>query len=348
MTARGRCSALVLGTVGLLAFVAAACGEGSGTLGIPPESTVTTTTLPIVRGVVGSAAGGAYLALGPVKRVSVLPVVPGRVAPRLLADGTMGAASTKIAFRRFGSGPNLLLITGEHGSLTSWDPEVLLELGLYYRVTVFDLPGVGYSQPSGRTASLSSLADVTAGLIWSLGLTRPTVLGWGFGGEIAMALVERHPGLVWRLVLADAMAGGSASFRPAETVAQTLASPLATTEEISRLFFPTRAQTARASWLADVGQLSPDDLTGPAIEAQGALVGRSYRDNAVARDLGRIKIPSLILAGSEDEVVPVANSRELSLRIARSRLIIFSGAGYASIFQYAPDFVDALTTFTSS
>jgi pimeloyl-ACP methyl ester carboxylesterase len=340
-------SAHVLGALGLLALAAAACGGGSTALGVP-TTTVPTTTLPVVRGVVGSAVGGAYSALGPVKRVSVLSVAPGRVAPRLLADGTMGARSLNVAFRRFGSGPNLLLITGEHGSLTSWDPQALLDLAASYRVTVFDLPSIGYSQSSTRANSVPSLADLTAGLIWSLGLSRPTVLGWGFGGEIAMSLVERHPGLVWRLVLVDAMPGGSASVRPGAAVAKALASPLATTAEISRLFFPAHAQAARASWLADVEQLSSDDLTAPAIEAQSSLISRSYRDDAVTRGLRKIEIPTLILAGADDEVVPVANSYELARRIVHSQLIVFPGAGYASIFQNASDFVVDLTTFTDS
>jgi pimeloyl-ACP methyl ester carboxylesterase len=84
------------------------------------------------------------------------------------------------------------------------------------------------------------------------------------------------------------------------------------------------------------------------VEAQGALVAKTYRNSVVAHDLGRIGIPTLIFAGSDDAVMPLGNARELARRIAHSRLIIFSGAGYASIFQYASDFVGELTTFTSS
>ncbi len=338
-----------LGAAGLLALDMAACGGGSVALvGSRSSALSPTTTLPISSSVPGSAAGGAFSTLGPVERVSVLPVAPGRIAPLLLTNGTMGAGSVQVAFRSFGSGPNLVLITGEHGSLTSWDPQVLLELASYYHVTVFDDPGIGYSAPSTRHQTVARLADLTAGLIWSLGLTQPTVVGWGFGGEIAMSLVERHPGLVWRLVLADAIPGGPQSRHPSASVAQILASPTATTTDLSRLFFPPGAETARTSWLADVGQLSPDDITSPAIRAQGALVRESYRGDTVTRDLRTIQIPTLIFSGSDDEVVPVANSRELSARINHSRLVIFADAGYASIFQYAPEFISELTTFTGS
>ena len=112
--------------------------------------------------------------------------------------------------------------------------------------------------------------------------------------------------------------------------------------------FPRAPNRRASSWLADVAQIDPDDITAPAITQQGVLVARSYRSDTVARGLGDIGIPTLIFSGSDDEVVPVANSRDLARRIAHSRLIIFSGAGYASIFQYASDFVTELTSFTSA
>ena len=105
---------------------------------------------------------------------------------------------------------------------------------------------------------------------------------------------------------------------------------------------------ARSNWLADIGQVSPDDITAPAIEAEGSLVAQTDRTSAVAHGLGTIGIPTLIVAGSADVVVPATNSRQLSRAIAHSRLVIFSGAGYASIFQYSSEFVSELTIFTNS
>ncbi|MGP8066109.1 MAG: alpha/beta fold hydrolase, partial [Acidimicrobiales bacterium] len=182
MTAPGGHLVRALVAVGTLSCFLAAFDGGSAALGDSSASPAPTTTLPVAIDIPGSAAGGAFAALGPVRRVDVLPVVPGRVAPKLLADGTMPARSLRVAYRQFGSGPDLLLITGEHGSLTSWDPQVLVALGTYYRVTVFDLPGVGYSEPSRGAETVPRLADLTAGLIWSLGLSQPTVVGWGLGG----------------------------------------------------------------------------------------------------------------------------------------------------------------------
>ena len=74
-----------------------------------------------------------------------------------------------------------------------WDPALLSDLSSHYTVTMFDLPGAGYSGPTPSPLSLPWLADMTAGLVLTLGLSDPIVLGWGLGGEIALSLAERHP-----------------------------------------------------------------------------------------------------------------------------------------------------------
>ena len=54
---------------------------------------------------------------------------------------------------------------------------------------------------------------MTAGLVLTLGLSDPTVLGWGLGGEIALSLAKRHPGIVSSLVLVDTSVGGAGACR---------------------------------------------------------------------------------------------------------------------------------------
>ena len=66
--------------------------------------------------------------------------------------------SIQIAYRQFGSGPNLLLVMGQRGTMTWWDPQFLSALSSKYSVTIFDLPGVGYSQPAPAPPTLSTLS----------------------------------------------------------------------------------------------------------------------------------------------------------------------------------------------
>ena len=127
--------------------------------------------------------------------------------------------------------------------MTWWDPQLLTDLAGHFTVTIFDLPGVGYSAPLPGTPSVESYADATAGLIYSLHLTAPTVLGWGLGGSIALALAERHVGLLSRLVLVDATAGGREAVAMSPGVTAAFASPTALLGALARIIFPRRRRS---------------------------------------------------------------------------------------------------------
>ncbi len=78
----------------------------------------------------------------------VAAVPDGATTAPLPTPGTASYPSIdRIAFRHFGSGPDLLLITGEDASMASWPAPFLAALAQHYRVTIFDLPGTGYSGP---------------------------------------------------------------------------------------------------------------------------------------------------------------------------------------------------------
>ncbi len=133
-----------------------------------------------------------------------------------------------IAYRSFGSGPDLLLISGQDGTLSWWGQALLSDLSGHYRVTVFDLPGVGYSGAPRPRLSLAWLADMTAGFALTIGLSDPIVLGWGLGGQIALSLAERHPGFASSLILVDTSAGGPGAVAPSKSVMRLLARSNAT------------------------------------------------------------------------------------------------------------------------
>ncbi|MGA8297252.1 MAG: alpha/beta hydrolase, partial [Acidimicrobiales bacterium] len=310
----------------------AACRTDDPTTGGP---TTTTTTLPQSVGVTSSGVGGPFAAVGQVYRVAVGRLGRNRIAPRV-DKGQFVAPTVLVAYRQFGSGPNLLLISGEHSTMTSWDPRFLLALAAHYTVTEFDFPDVGFSAPDARYTSVTALADYTAGLVWALGLERPTVLGWGFGGEVALSLVERHPGLIWRLVLADATAGGALSTPPATDVAQSLASPVETPTELSYLFYPLGAASSRATWLSDSSKVTADVMTAAAVLHEANVVANGYSSDRVEKSLGQVGIPTLVFAGGEDDVVPAQNADLLAALIPHAQFDLFPHGGYATLFEEAP------------
>jgi len=317
-------------------------------------TTSTSSSLPAPQVLAGTLPAGAASALGPMERVSV-PLLPPAAAAATGASGaTGGGASTTtlaaprqlVAFRRFGSGPDLLLLGGQRATVTSWDPAVLISLAAHYRVTVFDWPGSGYSGPLAVPVSVEAAADLTAGLVTTLGLTQPTVLGWGVGGVVALALAERHPGSLSHLVLLETPASGPGAVPPAPAVRQALASPGETTAQMSRLYFPPSAESARLAWLSDLEAVAPDDLTASAVTASSRFAAAAWSDAAVWRGLADLEGPVLLLAGSLDEVVPPENGARLAAAL-HTRLLVLPGAGYASMSQQLTVVMASLGRFLS-
>jgi pimeloyl-ACP methyl ester carboxylesterase len=66
------------------------------------------------------------------------------------------------------------------------------------------------------------------------------------------------------------------------------------------------------------------------------------------QNLGRIQIPTLIVNGDNDIIVPTVNSTELANRISNSQLIIYPDAGHGGIFQYHANFVTRATAFLNA
>lgn len=358
-----RSAAAALGAAVAGAVLLAGCGSPAASKTTSPTSTTTststssattstssttTTTLPRPRRVPGSGAGSGGVSFGAVERIPVVPVPEGQLlAPPAPTGSPQASSAVLIGFHQVGSGPDLLLIMGEHGSMSWWDPRFIDDLSQHYRVTFFDLPGVGYSEPDPAATTVESLADLTAGLVDELGLTQPVVLGWGLGGEVALALAERHPGLVSRLVLADTTAGGPSAQPPSPAVSRLLASPSATLVELSRLLFPTGAAAARTGWLERLAEVAPDDVTAPAVRREATIQAAFYaHDRQVAEQLATISVPVLVVDGGQDEVVPAANTSLLVEGLAHVRQLVLAADGYAAIFQDEPRVVAAIEAFT--
>jgi 2-hydroxymuconate-semialdehyde hydrolase len=114
-------------------------------------------------------------------------------------------AGVRLAYRRAGAGPPLLLIHGIPTSSRLWDA-VAADLAGDFDVVCPDMLGYGESdKPLDRDVSVSAQAELAAGLLDALAIPRVTVVGHDIGGAVAQILAVRFADRVERMALIDSV-----------------------------------------------------------------------------------------------------------------------------------------------
>jgi pimeloyl-ACP methyl ester carboxylesterase len=241
--------------------------------------------------------------------------------------------------------PAVLLIMGLAFSSRAWHtlPE---RLEHRFRVITFDNAGTGRSTAPWRL-HLHQMADDAASVLDAAGADHASVFGISMGGMIAIELALRHSHRLSSLVLGATHGGYWNSHKPSlRTVAtlavatllpkrfppETLAGFLTSEEHYTRdpegfLAWLTRTETA-------------DPLT--ALRQMSAIVRHAAEDR-----LARIEVPTLILTGDRDLLVPVENSRRLARSIRGARLVEWPGVGHCFPVERPDEVVRALEEFCS-
>jgi hypothetical protein len=106
-----------------------------------------------------------------------------------------------IAYKTFGRGDPVLLISGSGNVMDVWPTHFLKELASNHTVIIFDNRGVGNTTVGTRPFSIAQFANDTVGLLDALDIQRTDVLGFSMASFIAQQLTLMHPERVNRLVL---------------------------------------------------------------------------------------------------------------------------------------------------
>jgi pimeloyl-ACP methyl ester carboxylesterase len=107
----------------------------------------------------------------------------------------------KLAYREFGSGEPLLMITGFGNTMNGWNETFIGILASKYHVYIYDPRGLGYSSDTNATPAFSQYSDDAAALMTALGYDSMHVYGVSMGSSTAQQLVIDHPERVRKLVL---------------------------------------------------------------------------------------------------------------------------------------------------
>ncbi|MFJ2888873.1 alpha/beta fold hydrolase [Streptomyces sp. NPDC087305] len=322
-----------------VALAAVACSSGGGhstgasnTSSSKPSThaTVTTATATAASAPVpNSAPTGKAAFLGPVRQVPV--------------DGI------RIGYRQFGSGPDLVMVMGDTGTMSDWTVDLLSRLGRHYHVTIFDNRGVGYTTDDTSVPdTIPLMADDTVGLIKALGLRNPALLGWSMGGEIGLTIAALHPGAISALVSSGGDLGGSEAINTPAAVAKELNSPKTTGPQLMDLLFPADATVARAAYIEQLGLIPPEKVGDETLLRQ-YQAGQAYESFEGTWDkLPASTIPMLITNGSLDRITPPGNASIITHRAKHAKRVMFPDAGHAMLVQDAGRFVSLVTQFTKA
>ena len=263
----------------------------------------------------------------------------------------------RLRYRIAGSGPLLLLVHGIAGRSATWE-DVAPALGRRFTLLAPDLPGHGESSKPRGDYSLGAYANALRDLLGALGFERGSVIGHSLGGGIAMQFAYQFPERCERLVLVSSGGLGrevhallrSATLPGAEVVLPLLCNegtrrsvdevtrwigwlglrPGPDLEELWRGFASLGEAGARRAFLATVRSVV--DAGGQRVDATNRLY--------LAQE-----VPTLIVWGERDPLIPVRHAQAAHRRIPGSRLVVFPGAGH---FPHRSDpgrFADVLLDF---
>lgn len=265
-----------------------------------------------------------------------LSSVTAHAQERPTASGVITANGVELYYESWGAGPPVVLIEGLGVATWSWERQVPA-LAQHFRTIVYDNRGVGKSGKPAGPYTIGQMADDLAALLDALKLERAHVIGASMGGMIAQEFALRYPARVARLVLVSTTAGGPTHVpMSAETLGRFL-TPAAPgregiRERLRLAVTDSFLATSYAERMIDLRLADPQPLA--AFQAQSAAGVVFNRSGTVSE----IRVPTLIVHGSDDVLVPVANARYLADRIPQSRLLVYDGLGHQFFVESAERF----------
>lgn len=243
----------------------------------------------------------------------------------------MKTAGLRVRYRVRGDGPALLMINGLGLPLEFWHP-LEARLGRFQTITV-DPPGSGHSSvPRGRFG-LREHAGVIDDLLEHLGIDSASVLGLSFGGMMAQELARRSPRRVEKLVLASTTCGLGGMPSP----------PMALTAVFNPVSLYSPAYFRKIAPLIYGERIVGDPaLLDEHLEirrhCRPSLRGHFVQLRAVSEWTSRpwlrhLQMPVLVIAGSDDQLVPAVNGRIIAEAVAHGRLEIIDGGSHLCVLQ---------------
>ncbi len=262
----------------------------------------------------------------------------------------------EIAYKTFGNGTNtILLISGGSNTMNFWDPHLLNQLAKNNTVIVFDSRGIGNTTAGDKPFSIKQFANDTVGLLDTLGVTNKVdIMGFSLGSLVAQEIAYMHQDKVNRLILYGSMCGGK-DVIPPSTALQNFTNALQNPDRtnstsdnetygvLDDVLFPPKWMMENPDYLTKIPRQGVSINASDATKTLGAFM--SWTQTESCDKLSAIKVPTLVIVGTEDSVTSPGNSLNLAEGIPGAWLIQIKGGGHGVMFQYPEVFTNAVTSF---
>jgi pimeloyl-ACP methyl ester carboxylesterase len=241
----------------------------------------------------------------------------------------------ELDYERSGDGPPLLMIMGRSGTYAHWGQPFLEKLRSDFELILYDHRGVGASTRLDGPVTIREMARDAAGLLRALELDSAHVLGISMGSMIAQELALAEPQLISTLTLGCTYCGGPGSVHTDEAVLNSMGEAVASG-------VPERM--IRASWEANVSPAFADDAAAWARFLEISLRRRVALEVIVAQTqaciehdtsarLHEIALPTQIIHGTVDRVLPVQNGRMVAELIPDARVELLEDVGHLLFWE---------------
>lgn len=254
-----------------------------------------------------------------------------------------------IYYETHGLGDPLVLIMGLRRNAEWWYGQIPT-LSKHFKVLAFDNRGAGRSEKPIMEYSIRLFADDTAALMKALQIERAHILGISMGGYIAQELAINYPEMVRSLILGCTSAGGErVVLMSPERLKKFTANEGLLPEQILRkdmdIYFSDEYIKNHLEKIEEFIEISLRYYQPP--DAFGRQFAACLKHDTVKR-LSRIAVPTLIMSGDDDPLVPPENSRILKELIPHAELYFYPGCRHCFFIEKGEEFNQKVITFLKS
>jgi non-heme chloroperoxidase len=292
------------------------------------------------------AAGAAGLMASSFsKRANALSTKETRVQDRTINKGTYTTpAGVEIYYKDWGTGS---VVTFSHGwplSADAWDAQMLFLGKKGYRVIAHDRRGHGRSGQSWQGNNMDQYADDLAGLMNHLDIKEATMVGHSTGGGEVVRYIARHG----QKRVAKVVLIGAVPPLMLKTEVNPSGLPLSVFDGIRANVVNDRSQFFKDLTVPFYGYNKPGAKASQGVQdsfwlqgMQSSIIGaydciKAFSETDQTEDLKKIDVPTLVIHGDADQIVPIDNSGRLSVKLVKNgTLKIIPGAPHGLCTTHA-------------